>query len=194
LRRKRRISKKQSLRFSVPINQYIKDQNLRVLDEENNVLGVIPKNEALLKAKEANKDLVLIAPKATPAVAKIIDFNKYLYQLAKKSKGEKKGKTETKELKIGLFMAEHDLERQKERAAKFLKSGHQVRLSLWLKGRELGKKDQARAFLFHFLSGIKSSKIVTQPSMHGKVLRAVISIDKTVNAKTKSQEVSQEKV
>jgi len=191
LRRKSRISKKQLLKRSVFINESIREEKLRVLNEDNQVLGIFDRNQALLKAKELGHDLVLIAPKAKPPVAKIIDFNKYLYQLAKRSKGEKKGKTETKELKLGLFMAQHDLLRLQNKAAEFLKGGDQVRVSLWLKGRELGKKDQAKAFLYFFLNGIKSSKIVTEPVMHGKVLRAVISIDKKRgNAETKNKEIN----
>lgn len=191
MRRKRRVSKKQLLKQSVPINQYIRENELRVLTEDNQVLGILSSAQALAKAQEMGHDLVLIAPKAVPPVAKIIDFNKYLYQLAKRSKGEKKGKTETKELKLGLFMAEHDLLRQQKKASDFLKEGNQVRISLWLKGRELGKKDQAKAFLYLFLNGIKSSKIVSEPVMHGKVLRAVISVDKgNNNAETKSSKVN----
>ena len=169
---------------------YIREETLRVLDEENNLLGVFSREKALEKAKEADMDLVLIAQKAVPPVAKIIEFNKYLYQVSKRSKGDHKGKTETKELKIGLFMASHDLLRLKNKASDFLKDGNQVRISLWLKGRELGKKDQAKVFLYSFLNGIKSSKIVSEPSMHGKVLRAVISIDKSKNAETKSTKVN----
>lgn len=152
------------------------------MDEENQVVGVLSRDEALAHAHSANKDLVLVAPKAQPPVAKIIEFNKYLYQLAKKTKGEKHGKTETKELKIGLFMAAHDLARLKKRASEFLQNGHQVRISLWLKGRALSKKEQARAYLFSFLQDIKSCKIVSEPLMHGKVLRAVISVDRNKNA------------
>lgn len=152
-----------------------------MLDEENQLLGVMMRDAALERAKAENKDLVLIAPKAVPPVAKVINFNKYLYLVAKKSKGEKKGKTETKELKVGLFMAPHDLERLKSKASDFLQKGDQVRISLWLKGRELGKKDQAKAFLVSFIQGIKNSKIVSEIAMHGKVLRTVISIDKSKN-------------
>jgi translation initiation factor IF-3 len=184
--RKRSISKKQLLKRSIPINLYIKDESLRVLDDENELLGVMGRNEALEIAKREEKDLVLIAPKAVPPVAKVIEFNKYLYLVAKKSKGEKKGKTDTKELKIGLFMAQNDLDRLKGRAAEFLNKGNQVRISLWLKGRELGKKDQAKAFLISFIQGIKSSKIVSEIAMHGKVLRTVISVDKSRNAETKN--------
>ena len=190
MRRKRSISKKQLLKRSIPINLYIREETLRVLDEENNLLGVFSREKALEKAKEVGMDLVLIAQKAVPPVAKIIEFNKYLYQVSKRSKGDHKGKTETKELKIGLFMASHDLLRLKNKAADFLKDGNQVRISLWLKGRELGKKDQAKIFLYSFLNGIKSSKIVSEPSMHGKVLRAVISVDKSKNAETKSTKVN----
>lgn|GEM_PF-458821 len=184
--RKRSISKKQLLKRSIPINLYIKDESLRVLDDENELLGVMDRNAALEIAKQQGKDLVLIAPKAIPPVAKVIEFNKYLYLVAKKSKGEKKGKTETKELKIGLYMAENDLARLKKRTSQFLEKGNQVRISLWLKGRELGKKDQAKAFLISFIQGIKSSKIVSEIAMHGKVLRTIISVDKSKNAEVKN--------
>ena len=158
----------------------------RVLDDEGNMLGVLTKEQALAKAKESQLDLVLLAASAKPPVLKIIDFNKHLYQLAKKSKNEKKGKTDTKELKIGLFMAEHDVERIKTKASQFLKAGNQVRLSLWLKGRELGKKDQAKAFLINFVNTIENSKMSAEPLMHGKVLRVIISYDKKKNEQTKN--------
>ena len=131
------------------------------------------------KAREANLDLVEIAPKAEPPVAKIINFNKYLYQLAKREKGgESKGKTETKELKIGLFMAENDMQRFAKRAGEFLKAGNQVRISLWLKGREIIKKDLAMEVIKRFTERVEKAKITSAPMLQGKVLRAVITLDK----------------
>lgn len=160
---------------------------MRVLDDEGNMLGVLSRSEALAKAREYGVDLVLIAPAAKPPVAKVIDFNKYLYQLAKKEKGAHTGKTEIKEIKIGLFIAENDMLRLAKRAGEFMKEGHQVRISLWLKGRELGKKDQARVMLLSFVNRVERAKIVSEPTLQGKVLRTVISLDKATHEKKQNE-------
>ncbi len=181
MRRRRSPSKKQLLKRSIFVNERIQAGTLRVLSDEGEFLGIMSRNDALSRARTEGLDLVEVAPKAQPPVAKIIDFNKYLYQLAKKTKNEKKGKTETKELKIGLFMADHDVARLIRRAGEFLKDGHQVRISLWLKGRELGKKEDAKAFLISFISKIEDAKAVSEPAFHGRVLRVVISYEKKKN-------------
>lgn len=157
-----------------------------MLDDENNFIGVMSRNEALQKARDVGLDLVEIAPRAVPPVAKVINFNKYLYQLAKRDKsGDKKGKTETKELKIGLFMAENDLLRFASRAGEFLKEGNQVRISLWLKGREIIKKDLAMEVIKHFTEKVEKAKITSGPLLQGKVMRAVITLDKTKHEEKK---------
>jgi translation initiation factor IF-3 len=73
------------------INFRIEAPELRVLDEKGEQIAVMSKQEALNKAQELSGDLVLIAPKAVPPVAKIIDFKKFLYQEEKKEKDAKKG-------------------------------------------------------------------------------------------------------
>ena len=122
MRRRRKPSKKVLLKRKIIINHRINGDEFRVLDEEGEVVGILSREQAFAKARESDLDLVEIAPHAKPPVVKLISFNKYLYQLAKKSRLEKKGKTETKEIKIGLFMADHDIERLRKKAAEFLNS------------------------------------------------------------------------
>ncbi len=167
------------LKRSININDRVRGDQLRVLDDEGNMLGVLTRLDALDRARIAGKDLVEVAAAAVPPVAKIIDFNKYLYELAKKEKGTKKSSTETKEVKISLFIAENDMNRLAARASEFLREGHQVRVSLWLKGRELGKKEQARASLISFINKIERAKPMNEIALQGKVLRVVVSLDKT---------------
>ncbi len=182
----RRPSKKLLLKRSISINDYIRVSPLRVLSDEGEQIGILTKEEALLKARTEGLDLVLVTDKANPPIARIINFNRYLYLLAKKDKGEKKGKTDIKELKIGLFMGESDKNRIVARAAEFIKEGHQVKLSMWLKGRELGKVYEAKASFMNFLSKIDRAKVMAEPNLQGKVLRAVISFDKTKHGETKN--------
>lgn len=177
-------SKKFLLKKSILKNSWIRAPKLRVLDEEGNFLGELSREEALNKARMAGLDLVEIAPMANPPVAKIIDFNKYLYQVSKKERRDKKTKTELKEIKIGMFMGENDEQRFAKRASDFLEQGNQVRISLWLQGRELGKKDLARKYMGEFIAKIPNGKIVSGPSMQGKVMRTVISFEKQKHEQT----------
>ena len=84
------------------INERIFASTLRVLDPEGRQIGVLSKFEALGKARELGFDLVEIAPLAKPPVARIIDFNKFLYQEEKKKKEEKRKSkaSETKEVRL----------------------------------------------------------------------------------------------
>lgn len=179
----RKLTKKQILKRSINTNEYIRAKELRVIGEDGAQLGVLTREVALQKARELGVDLIEVAAKAVPPVARLIDFNKYLYLLSKKSKDENKGKTDIKELKIGLFMAENDISRIANRASQFIKSGNQVKISLWLKGRELGKIDIARKIIDSFVTKIVSAKIVSGPTLQGKVFRLVISLDKSKNDK-----------
>ncbi|HZJ18707.1 MAG TPA: translation initiation factor IF-3, partial [Patescibacteria group bacterium] len=96
----KRYKRKQSDRKFYRTNERIYAPTLRVLDTEGKQIGILSRNEALEKAKELELDLVEIAPKAKPPVAKIIDFKKFLYQEQKKKREEKrKAKvSETKEV------------------------------------------------------------------------------------------------
>jgi len=100
------------------------------------------KAEALRKAQEMDLDLVLVAPGAKPAVAKIIDFSKFQFQQEKKEQtSRKKNKSqELKELRLTPFMADNDLNVRLKRAIKFLKEGDKVRLVVYFKGRQITKK------------------------------------------------------
>lgn len=99
-------------------------------------IGVVPIAEALMKAKEAETDLVEISPGAVPPVCRIIDYGKYLYQLEKRFKEASKATaSEMKNVRIGIGTSQNDLERQAAQASKFLQEGHKVRVELALRGR-----------------------------------------------------------
>lgn len=107
-------------------------------------MGVFPLKEALEKAREAELDIVEIAPHAQPPVAKIINFAKFRYQEEKKEREarrkEKKG-TEQKEIWLTPFMAQNDYLVKVSRIKEFLKGGHKVRIAVRFKGRQMGRKE-----------------------------------------------------
>ncbi|MDC0449111.1 translation initiation factor IF-3 [bacterium] len=109
---------------------------MQVITTDGENLGVLTKQQALDAAKERDLDLVLIAPKVKPPVAKILDFSKFLYDEKKKKSGSKAKKSELKELRFGPNTGEGDMKRHTERARGFLEEGHRVKLTVQMRGRE----------------------------------------------------------
>jgi len=159
------------------INYRINSSKLRVISDQGDQIGILSKDEALKKAQEANLDLVLIAPNANPPVAKIIDFKKFLYQENKKVKEAKKGikKSITKDINLGLFIAQADLERLVNKAKEFIANGNQVRVNLTLKGRQITKKNMGFELINKFIDLIGEVNISKEPRLEGRVIRVVIS-------------------
>src|SRR3989344_4467782 len=122
---------------------------MRLLDDTGKQIGVLTKDAALKKSREAGLDLVEIAPKAVPPVVKLIDYNKFLYQLKKKKQEEKKStsKSETKEMRSGPFIDDHDLDIKIKKVREFLEDGDKVRFVVRFRGREMGRQDMGRAVL-----------------------------------------------
>lgn len=158
-------------------NFRIEASTLRVINEKGEQIGILTKEEGLKKAQEMNMDLVLIAPKAVPPVAKIIDFKKFLYQEEKKAKEAKKGikKSTTKDINLGLFIAQADLTRLENKTIDFLKEGHQVRINLTLRGREMAKKPMAFDLINKFISRLGEVNVSKPPRIEGKVIRSVVA-------------------
>ena len=158
-------------------NFRIEAPTLRVLDAKGEQIGVLSKQDALNKAAEMEADLVLIAPKAVPPVAKIIDFKKFLYQEEKKEKDARKGvkKGVVKDINLGLFIGQADLDRMERRSKEFLGEGHQVRINLLLRGRENAKRDMAFALVNKFIVSLGDVNISKPPKLEGKILRAVVA-------------------
>ncbi|MGB9883335.1 MAG: translation initiation factor IF-3 [Microgenomates group bacterium] len=168
---------KQPLKKYYEINYHINAPTLRVLNDKGEQIGILSKQEALNQAQTLGVDLVLIAPKANPPVAKLIDFNKFLYQEEKKEKEAKKGikKSITKDINLGLFIAEGDLQRLENKAKEFLTEGHQVRINLTLKGREIAKKNMAFDLINKFISNLGEINISKPARLEGRVIRTVVA-------------------
>ncbi len=119
------------------INNQIRAQELRIIDSENQNLGVLSIKEALELAQSKGMDLIEINPNANPPIAKIMDFGKYQYEASKKLKKAKAGAktTETKSIQIKIGTGDHDLELKAKTSSKWLKEGHRIKIELFLAGR-----------------------------------------------------------
>ena len=166
-------------------NERIFASTLRVLDPEGKQVGVLSKFEALGKAREQGLDLVEIAPKASPPVARIIDFKKFLYQEEKKRKEEKKKSksSETKEVRLGPFMDDHDLQVMVRRARQFLSDNNKVRMVVRFTGRQMAHPEFGHQILdkaISLLSGV--SKVEKERRFEGRNLSIMLSPDKKSGA------------
>lgn len=190
---RRGYKKQQEKKVFYRTNGQITAQSLRVLDLEGKQIGVLSRQEALQKAQEAELDLVEIAPAAKPPVAKIIDFNKFLYQQSKKKQEEKrKAKvTETKEVRLGPFMQGHDLNVMIGRAKGFLEDSDKVRLVVKFTGRQIAHPEFGRDVLNKVIKELSDiSKIEKEPRLEGRQLVTILAPERKSHAKEKDKEIS----
>lgn len=177
------------------INQHIQSPQLRVLDAQNEQIGVLTKQEALEKAREMELDLVEIAPNAQPPVAKIVDFQKFKYSESKKERAAKRGDSGggVKELWFSPRIADHDIRVRLNRVEEFLKEGYKVKLTVKFKGRELGHRELGYDVLNQIFS-ILEGKIETEndPKFEGRNLSVVIV--KSRGGKNSSEQNKDEKI
>lgn len=144
--------------------------------------GVYSIEEAFKIADEQNLDLVEISPKADPPVCKIIDYQKFLYQLKKREK-EQKAKTArviVKEIRFGPQTDDHDYNFKLKHAQEFLKDGCKVKAYVFFKGRSILFKEQGEVLLLRFANDLEDyAKVEHLPELEGKRMTIVLSPKKT---------------
>jgi translation initiation factor IF-3 len=160
------------------INQYITASELRIVGPDEKQIGIMKRDEAIFKARQMGMDLVLVADKAKPPVARIIDFNKFKYQQQQKEKeSRKKTKaTDQKEIRFTPFIAQKDFQTRINRVKEFLTDGHKIKLTVRFTGRQITRKD----FGFELLKKAANELVEfgtqeTTPKFQGKLLWITIS-------------------
>ena len=153
------------------INEQIRDREIRLIGEDGQQLGIMSSREAMKIAREAELDLVKIAPQAKPPVCKIIDYGKYRYELARKEKeAKKKQKTiEVKEVRLSPNIDSNDLNTKIASARKFIEKGNKVKLTLRFRGREMAHVQSSRHILDEFAKALEDIALVDKPAkMEGR--------------------------
>lgn len=163
-------------------NERIFANELRVIGPDEKQIGILSKTEALEKARELEMDLVEIAPTAKPPVARIIDFKKFLYQEEKKRQEEKRKSknSETKEIRLGPFMDDHDLEVMVRRAREFLEGNDKVKMVVRFKGRQMGHPEFGRQILDKAIASLSDvSKVDKEAHFEGRQLISMLSPERS---------------
>ncbi|QHI71809.1 translation initiation factor IF-3 [Aminipila terrae] len=160
------------------INNEINDKEIRLIDEDGTMLGIVPVPAALELAFEKDLDLVEISPNAVPPVCKIVDYNKTMYEKAKKEKEAKKAQKVViiKEVRLSAKIDEHDLEVKSKSAYKFLSEGSKVKASIRFKGRQQKYTTDGLDVLLKFADLIKEVGTVEKAAaLDGRTMTMIIS-------------------
>jgi translation initiation factor IF-3 len=175
------------------INHEIHAPTVRLLDDQGSQIGVLSLSQALALSEEKTLDLVEVAPKAVPPVVKLIDYNKFLYQLKKKKQEEKKHAhlSETKQVQFGPFIDDHDLQIKLSRAKEFIADGDKVRFVVKFRGREMTKQNLGREVLDKVVKELSEiARVEREIKMEGRQMVMVMA--KGTAAKPEPQPVKPE--
>ena len=153
------------------MNEQIRDKEVRLIGVHGEQLGIVSAKEAQRLAREAELDLVKVAPLAKPPVCKIIDYGKYRYEMARKEKeARKKQKTiDIKEVRLSPNIDDNDLNTKVNAAKKFIEKGDRVKVTLRFRGREMAHMQSSKQILDVFAEKLADIAVVEKaPKLEGR--------------------------
>ena len=148
------------------LNERIRVSSVRLIDEENNQVGIINTAEALSRARSAGLDLVEVSPKAEPPVCRIMDYGKQIYQRKRRERqaGKKQHVVILKEVRLRPKIDPHDLAIKTDRAKKFLEKGHRVQFTMLFRGREMVRLEHGYELMEQIVETLQDVAKVERPS------------------------------
>ena len=174
------------------MNDQIRRNPIRLIDEQEQMVGLIDTAEALDRARELGLDLVEVAPDADPPVCRILDYGKFRYEQSKKERANKKNSktAELKSIRLGrsLKIGQNDVEIRIRQTQKFLLLGHKVQIVQRIRGREVPLTDKGMERLADIADRLAPlSKIEAPPRRNGRELAMVLAPDKVKIEKWKAE-------
>ena len=159
------------IKQELPINGQIRANEVQLIGETGEKLGIVNYKEALGMAEEKKLDLVLVAPNAKPVVCKIMNYGKYKFEQSKKEKeAKKKQKTmEIKEIRITPNIEEHDYGFKSKNARKFIEAGNKLKITVRFRGREINNSKAGETVLNRFIEDLSDiANVEKAPKLEGK--------------------------
>jgi len=160
------------------VNEAIRANEVRLIGEDGDQLGIFPLKEALAIAREHNLDLVEVAPQAEPPVCRLLDYGKYAYEKSRRAREAKKASkpVEIKEIRVRPKTGEHDINFKVNRMRGFLKEGFKVRVRVLFRGREITYPEIAHQMLVKIAASLKDVAVVeNEPRMEGRSMFMVLA-------------------
>lgn len=160
------------------VNERIRAREVRLIDEDSQMIGVMTSAQALALARERDLDLVEVSPMAVPPVCKLMDWGRFKYEQAKKeNEARKRQKTiELKEIRMRPRTDEHDLSVKVRKIEEFLAEGDKVKVGVLFRGREMAHPELGRVVLDKVASELKGTAVLDRPPiMEGKMMSMIVS-------------------
>ncbi len=179
----RRFDRRPPERDTTRINDRIRVREVRLIGAEGEQLGIVETAEALKRAREADLDLVEVAPNAKPPVTRLLDYSKYKYEQEQKQKAARKHQQQVnvREIKLRPKIANHDYETKKGHVERFLRHQDKVKITIMFRGREQAHPERGRALLqrlFEDLDGL--AVIESAPLQEGRNMSMMLAPGKDV--------------
>ncbi len=193
--RKRYFRPQENFRARPRINDRIRISPVRLIDETDQMIGIIETAEALRMAREAGLDLVEVAADSTPPVCRILDFGKWKYEQSKKDKASRsKTKThELKEVRLGRSMKidPHDIEIRLQQARRFLIDGHKVQIVQNFRGREIYHKERGNKRMREIIEKLSDvAKVEVPPRIVVRRMTMILAPDRAKIEQIKRREAA----
>jgi translation initiation factor IF-3 len=158
------------------INDQIRISPIRVISAEGQPLGILNTDEAMTLAREADLDLVEVAPNERPPVCRIMDYGKFKYQQKKRLAKGHTHHSKIKEIRVRPKTGEHDIHFKLVQARGFLQHKDKVIVSVIFRGRELAHIEEGRKVIDHVIHELEDvSKVEAPPSHQGKRIVAILA-------------------
>lgn len=159
------------------INERIRVSQVRLVGPAGEQIGVVAIDQALRLAREADLDLVEVAPDSQPPVCKLMDYGKFKYEAAQKVREARKNQVNTvlKTVRFGLKIDDHDLETKVSQVRKFLRGGDKVKVMVVFRGREQSRPEMGVKLLQRLAeSVVEFGSVESTPSIDGRNMVMVI--------------------
>jgi translation initiation factor IF-3 len=182
--------------FQIRVNHRIRVPEVRVIDANGEMLGVLSTHEALRRAQEQGLDLVEVNPKAEPPVCKILDFGKYKYEEKKKAGEAKRKQTvvQIKEIKLRPKTDDHDIAFKTNAARRFLEAGHKVKITVRFRGREITHPEKAQEQITVIIQGIEDiANVETRVAMEARAMSVLVAPKPAIMQKVAQAKAQREK-
>lgn len=160
------------------VNEEIEKEQVRVVDADGEMVGVISTREGIEMAFEVGLDLVEVSPNADPPVCKILDYGKYKYEAQKKAnEARKKQKViEIKEIKMRPGIDTHDYDVKMRAVRRFLGDGDKVKMTIRFRGREMAHQELGMNVLNRVREELgEEVKVELYPRMEGRMMTMVLA-------------------
>jgi len=159
------------------VNEQIRIANVRLVDENGEMVGVVPTSQAMERAINAGLDLVEVSPNADPPVCKILDYGKYKYEEQKRrNEARKKQKViEVKEIKMRPTIDDNDYNVKMRAIHRFLEDGDKVKVTIRFRGREMLHQELGLAVLDRVRADLEDKAKAEQfPKLEGRQMTMVL--------------------